>query len=554
MLDPHLSATVLTVADIFSNTKQLQLPFFQREYAWQREHVERLLADLLRIMDGDGPIDWYPLGTIILYRQPGMQSLAVADGHQRLMTLTILLAILRDNESDATLKDRLARCISDRSVAGRAEVLRLRTLGSTQVFFQRLVQTEGATRLPNEQDEMTLSGSEEAIVANRDWLNAQLADMPPLRRQMLAEFLLEQCHVVAMQVDGEGAARLLFATMHEAGLRPESVDLFKAKVLGAIDEEDRGDRQVIWETVEARLGHEQMARLFQAIAVIGEKRVATEPTEVVLTRRFALQTSAGSASFVDGRVKPLGFHLADVVHAGLREQSTPGPVYRRFQFLGWVNRHDTWSIPLLHWLDRHAIEDERTLTFVSRLEALAWCQMIRAEDVHRRDMRYLALLDEIDSNRALGKGGVLEIGDKERKEVRDALAAPNFTKRPYRLFLLMRANATYEVADRVTTLPVATIEHIYPQKPAARSGWSADFGTGQKANRLRHLLGNLTLLTEREQNEAKNNEFTTKLAVYGDSAFAVSRRLIEHDVWLPELVERRTLAMIDELMRSWGLD
>ena len=357
-----------------------------------------------------------------------------------------------------------------------------------------------------------------------------------------------------MIVRDEAAARLLYTTMHERGMRPAPVDLFKAKVLGSIDEEDRGERQIVWETVEAKLGHDNMGKVFQAIAVIAEKRMPVEPAEAILTRSFDLGTSIGSVRFVDERLKPLGLRLAEIAHAALREQAVPGPVYRRFQYLGWVNRHISWSIPLLHWFDRHDMADARTLEFVSRLEALAWCQMIRAEDVHRRDSRYLALIDAIDQDRALDRGGALDVTEKERNEMRMALSAPNFTKRPYPQFLLLRHNAILEGGERVTTLPIATIEHIYPQKPGVRSSWVTKFGGGRTATRLRHLLGNLTLLTEAEQNAAKNHEFDRKVAVYGDSVFAMSKALAIQADWHPEDVERRTLSMISDLMTDLGLE
>ena len=67
------------------------------------------------------------------------------------------------------------------------------------------------------------------------------------------------------------------------------------------------------------------------------------------------------------------------------------------------------------------------------------------------------------------------------------------------------------------------------------------------------MLGNLTLLTEAEQNRAKNHEFAMKRAVLADSAFSLSRRLADHQTWRPQDIERATSEMTDIVMRSWGL-
>ena len=72
------------------------MPYFQRAYAWQREHVEQLYTHILKAHRRDFGIDWYPLGFIILAKAVGSEELLLTDGHQRLITLTTLLACLRD--------------------------------------------------------------------------------------------------------------------------------------------------------------------------------------------------------------------------------------------------------------------------------------------------------------------------------------------------------------------------------------------------------------------------------------------------------------------------
>ena len=72
---------------------QLAVPLNQRRYAWDDEYVEQLFTDLTKAFDTHKPI--YFLGTIVLTE--GYKSVReVADGQQRLATVTILLAAIRD--------------------------------------------------------------------------------------------------------------------------------------------------------------------------------------------------------------------------------------------------------------------------------------------------------------------------------------------------------------------------------------------------------------------------------------------------------------------------
>src|SRR5437016_1550269 len=70
---------------------RLSVPVNQREYSWEDEQVKEVFQDLQRSIDQGA----YFLGTIVLTRGKG-GALEVADGQQRLATITILLAAIRD--------------------------------------------------------------------------------------------------------------------------------------------------------------------------------------------------------------------------------------------------------------------------------------------------------------------------------------------------------------------------------------------------------------------------------------------------------------------------
>src|SRR5271157_2155474 len=71
----------------------LMVPVNQRAYAWQEEHVNELLQDLAGAIGSDVP-DYF-LGTIVLTQSEGGLP-EVADGQQRLATISILIAAIRD--------------------------------------------------------------------------------------------------------------------------------------------------------------------------------------------------------------------------------------------------------------------------------------------------------------------------------------------------------------------------------------------------------------------------------------------------------------------------
>src|ERR1700730_18209052 len=87
------------IRKIFCDDFVFTIPLYQRAYAWTTEESEELLQDLLTAMNNnDGTVDDLPpyfLGSIVLIKgdEPDAQ---VVDGQQRLTTLIMLLAVLRN--------------------------------------------------------------------------------------------------------------------------------------------------------------------------------------------------------------------------------------------------------------------------------------------------------------------------------------------------------------------------------------------------------------------------------------------------------------------------
>ena len=96
-----IQATEHPIKKVFSNDFVFTIPLYQRPYAWTTEQAGELLEDLITSLgDGKEQIDDlnpYFLGSIVLIKEnvdkPDAQ---VVDGQQRLTTLTILLATLRE--------------------------------------------------------------------------------------------------------------------------------------------------------------------------------------------------------------------------------------------------------------------------------------------------------------------------------------------------------------------------------------------------------------------------------------------------------------------------
>lgn len=104
----------------FEGKQQLQVPIYQRTYSWGIKHCTKLFEDIVRIGESSENKTHF-IGSVV-YFQPQITSTAgtpkklLIDGQQRITTITLLLACLRDfikNNPDVEFKDISSEEIRD---------------------------------------------------------------------------------------------------------------------------------------------------------------------------------------------------------------------------------------------------------------------------------------------------------------------------------------------------------------------------------------------------------------------------------------------------------
>ncbi len=159
--DEPLRSEVLTVGALFDGRYRYRLACFQRAYAWRPEHAARLISDIRSAMQSGRRRKYYPLGRLMLAQRPGSDDVEIVDGHQRMITLTMLIAVLRDLETDPARAARLHRLIADEPTShGDIPRARLTIQSLPARLFADVVQRRGSTELEPGQPRESLSETE----------------------------------------------------------------------------------------------------------------------------------------------------------------------------------------------------------------------------------------------------------------------------------------------------------------------------------------------------------------------------------------------------------
>lgn len=248
------------IKNLLSEDRVYNIPRFQRDYSWEEEQCETFLKDLIKQISFSGEemrASDYFLGTMIFSGAEDSPAVDVVDGQQRLTTVTILLAVLRDafrtfgkEESDKTAiekGDRLqTRYIMREDDDGRCyEVIKTNT---SYPFFSRMIQDkENCTITPD-----AASLEEEHVKDMYNWFESQLrketlyALFEDTLEVSLANFSyldalsalrdqLLRSTVIAIFALDSTQAYSMFENINSKGLSLSSIDLIKNAILSVLE-------------------------------------------------------------------------------------------------------------------------------------------------------------------------------------------------------------------------------------------------------------------------------------------------------------------------------
>ncbi len=86
---------------------------------------------------------------------------------------------------------------------------------------------------------------------------------------------------------------------------------------------------------------------------------------------------------------------------------------------------------------------------------------------------------------------------------------------------------------RVFDFNTTTIEHVYPRQPS-------EDDKNDDLESVKHVLGNLTILSPEENEDLKNKPPEKKLEAFAHSSVKLNREIAENDEWTKTIVEQRT--------------
>ena len=276
-----ISATEKPLGKVFTSDYQFTIPSFQRAYTWQADNVSQLVSDLQdACANPDSP---YFLGSLILVKD-GSARYQVIDGQQRLISLSIIISVLRELETDPDLIGSLNELILEPGdkLRGIKAQPRLKLRERDTDFFRMYVQEGDLEGLFDLRDGDIESNAQRNIAVNTRQVFDELAKMEDHDRRRFASYLVNEVTLVIVTTDDLAGAHRIFDVMNMRGVPLTASDVFKAKSVAAISPVARTVYATRWDDIMDPLGDDSqlLEEFFSDLhLIVSHKAVCTQLLE-----------------------------------------------------------------------------------------------------------------------------------------------------------------------------------------------------------------------------------------------------------------------------------
>ncbi len=501
----------ISLKKLFSDEFFFVIPEYQRPYSWEKENCEQLFDDIYE----SNRDNEYFLGTIILQEIEGIgtgKKYAIIDGQQRITTLQILLACLRDRVVDSQFKNsNQCKIFQKENLAdGIPEKVRIEVKES--LFFKKYIQEQnGTVEIKSAKPQ---NGAQENILNAIKIFKDKLLDLTQLQIQSLIQHISQRCIVIYIATKEFEDAFKLFTIVNDRGLQLRRVDILKATNLSpsVMNDMDLKKYATIWEQIEEDLGAELFEKLISYIRTIEVKEKAKddilkEYENLIFAKNKILKGKDFIEYLNEYKVIYEKLILDKDVLSG-----NPGDIeYRNLlnimtDFLPSTD----WISPILYYYKR--FREENILEFVKKLERKFVADWVLGVTSTKRVVNMNSILRKIEmSNRTeeIIKSEVMNF-DTDMLKIKLSCDIYNESYCKYLLLKLEYLESEHNIERKYGTI---SVEHVLPQNIENIIEWKNYFNEDQHLY-WKHKIANLVLLSKRKNSSASNYKFKDKKEKY----------------------------------------
>jgi alkylated DNA nucleotide flippase Atl1 len=550
--------------DLVQGEKQFQVPLYQRTYSWGGKQLAQLWRDLLaqsEAMADGSPAGTHFMGSVVITPSPTLQAAGVnrwllVDGQQRLTTLMLALAAIRDHVGGGGGADRIHRqYLVNEFRQGDDHLRLLPTQADRDAYRAVVLRTPGTT---------AAGAVAEAYQFFRTVLTG--VDDPDDDQDIarIEQTIRAGLSIVEITAERSDNVYRIFESLNNTGLQLSQADLLRNYVFMRLPSRGEDVYRDVWLPMQNRLGADLELLVWLDLVIRGYDRV--KQNDIYRAQQERLEKLPATEEAIEAEVAELARrsrHLERILHPAAEPDPRLASALTRLRDWG-----ATTAYPLvMHLLD---LRDRGIAAAGDVADALACVESFLVR-------RMLCQVPTNNLNRVFNSGPAIikdqvpvavavrgYLSGRRRywpadAEVRRSIRTRAFYwtgRGPQRTFVLRRLEESYGAPEPVDfSAARLTIEHVLPQTPTDE--WlklladevTEEAGPEELHDLLVHTLGNLTLTAENAR--LSNNPFQRKQDILHASALQMNREIADAPAWGKAQILQRAEQMADRVIRIW---
>lgn len=499
------------IKDIFE--QWYRIPEYQRPYVWEKDEVLDLLDDI-SYAAVNTPNNDYFLGSFVYQHKKagGDQEFVendLLDGQQRITTIFLLFAVVRDIETNKKRKENCQKYIYQEEDKDTNTPERIRLLykirPEVEKFIDEYVKTENSiienwediNRIANEGKDVSIKNMANAIVNIKNFFEEKN------NIDKVFPYLLQYVLMIYVYSEQLEDAFRLFTILNDRGVKLRNSDILKAQNLQHVPDAERIKYGIKWEELESELG-DDFDRFLSFIRTI----VVKEKARLNLLQEFEDKIyNPKEKDKSTGIIKPAllkkGKETFDLIEKYYKHYDqlfendnhnfTNGFEFNNLLVVMKTTLPSTdWIPPLLSYFNK--FNSNQIYDFLLLLDKKFSGDWVGQLTPTERIENMNSILKGIEAHKTPDELFKTNLFDFDKtdflKNIEGKVYGRQFAKSILlKLDFLLNDNKT----TKWSAFSQITIEHILPQTPADSSQWKKDFTDIERAD-LTNKIGNLILL------------------------------------------------------------
>lgn len=550
-----------------------RIPEYQRPYRWTSDQIETLIDDVSYAASASQQGEYF-LGSFVFQKKTenSKQNFEfteneLLDGQQRLTSIMLIMAVVRDLTTNPTRKHTCQTYIYQESNPDTKTPERYRLLFDTRDavrdFLDAFIKQDGGTNDVEKLKEIIKSSTDtsvknmaQAVITIKDCIKKQSPDF----LDKFFPFLLNNVLLIYVSTEDFEDSFQLFTILNDRGLPLSQSDILKAWNLGLLQTDlDKKRYSQFWEDTENEFG-ENFDRFLSHIRTL----LLKDKARLGLLKEFEKR--------IYGNDNPTGKPLLNKGIDTLKLIEKTKEIYS--QLLSANNFSETgdwkfdnlitvmseglpstdWVPPLIKYVEKFGIKD--AYQFLVKLDNKVSGDWIAGEVPTTRIENMAKLINLIEKSESPTTVLQSKEFDFDKDSFQIALSSDLYGRK-YAKYLLMKLDLIYASYEGPYVVPnVLSIEHVLPQNPAPDSQWCKDC-TQEEREFFTNKIGNLVLIGRGKNASLSRLDFKDKVDRYFRNNIGTNpnslRVFSEYKSWSKEDIDKNHTLSIEKLT-NWNLN